>query len=118
MHYAIDMTDSVYSFTFFRKDIFKVFKRIREQELVLAIVSGIKPRQDWEGCIIYAGQGPLDDDATVCIGTRGPCADEVQQVLVEELERLGIGVLQVYEGGPEIDTLFVRATSTGWESAT
>jgi hypothetical protein len=95
------MADSGYSFTFDRGSAEQVFKGVEVRNLVLAVLGGVPPAPDWDGCTVYLGPSPDDPQKTACVGQEGRCADQLQQAMVEAFERLGIRVLQLYEGGPE-----------------
>ena len=110
------MSDSTYSFVFHRQMAGEVFKKVGKRDLALALLASIPPESEWEGCLVYEGESPLGDVKTVCIGTRGPSADVVQERLVEEFEKFGVPVIQVYEGGPEIREPIARAENGKWVS--
>lgn len=62
---------------------------------------------------------PPDEHAgQYCIGIRGPGADTVQERLVEGLEKLGIVVLAIYEGGPEPLRTIGSAAGGKWTTST
>jgi hypothetical protein len=84
---------------------------------VRAVLARKPPAAAWTGCEVYTGATPLDPEATACVGTRGPGADEAQQQLVEHFEALEIPVLAVYEGGPEQETALSRADQGRWVEA-
>jgi hypothetical protein len=94
------MNDSAYSFVYDRQSADLTFHGIAPRELTLSILAGIQPLAQWEGCTVYRGPSPLEG-GTVCIGTSGPGADEVQLRLIEGFEHQAVRVLEVYEGGPE-----------------
>jgi hypothetical protein len=109
------MTDeTTFSFVYDRKAARLAFKGIGIRELVLANLAALMPQPSWEGCMVYEGQTPLDEDATVCIGCDGPCADEVQEKLAERFTGLGIPVLAAYEGGPEVRSPIAVARGGRW----
>jgi hypothetical protein len=95
------MSEPTYSLVYDRGSAAEVFKQVGEREIILAVLAGLAPEPDWDGCLVYSGDPPEEHAAQVCIGITGAAADRVQQWIVEGLERQGIVVLQVYEGGPE-----------------
>lgn len=110
------MSDDTYSFVYDRPSANSAFKQIGKREVALAILATIVPEEAWEGCLVYEGPTPLEEVATVCIGTRGPGADKVQEKLIEGFEKAGVTVLEVYEGGPEVREPIGRAQSQQWVS--
>ena len=108
------MSGSVFSLVFDRKLAGEVFKQVGEREIVLAALAGMAPEPGWEGCLVYAGDPPGDRAAQACIGISGPVAETVQQRLVEALERIGITVLELYEGGPEPSQNIAMASGGKW----
>jgi len=111
------VSEAVFSFVFDRRRALEVFPGIGIDRLVLAVLARVSPAAGWNGCAIYTGATPLDPEATVCVGTRGPGADEAQQQLVEQFEALDIPVLAVYEGGPEEAAALARADEGRWSEA-
>jgi len=111
------MSDAVFSFVFDRRRALKVFPGIGVDRLVRAVLARVSPPAAWNGCVVYTGATPLDPEATVCVGTQGPGADEAQQQLVEHFEALDIPVLAVYEGGPEQVAALARADEGRWSEA-
>lgn len=107
------MSDSLYSFVFDAQAASQAFPGRAKRDLVLALLAGLRPTPAWEGCTVFEGDSPLGDQ-TVCIATRGPGADQVQQGLIEALERQCIDVLQVYEGGPEQRELYATVRAGVW----
>jgi len=106
--------DQVYSFTFDKTVAHRVFQQIGTRDLVLAVLAGVVPRPEWEGCEVSEGPTPGDPATTGCICTSGPAADEVQQALVEAFERLDIPVPAIYEGGPGQRRSIARVQSETW----
>jgi hypothetical protein len=111
------MSDAVFSFVFDRRRALEVFPGIGVDRLVRAVLARVSPPAAWNGCVVYTGATPLDPEATACVGTRGPGADEAQQQLVEQFEALEISVLAVYEGGPEEAAALARASDGRWVEA-
>lgn len=107
------MSEALYSFVYDAQAATQAFPGRAKRDLVLALLAGLRPEPDWEGCAVFEGDSPLGEQ-TVCIATRGPGADAVQQGLIEALERQGISVLQVYEGGPEQRELYASVRSGVW----
>ncbi len=95
-----------------------VFLEVGLDAIALAVLAGITPEAAWHGCLLYEGPSPLDEGETACLATRGPGADRLQERLVEALEHLGIPVLAVYEGGPDVRRALARADTGRWVSAT
>ncbi len=110
------MSDDTYSFVYDRPSANAAFKQIGKREVALAILATITPEPSWEGCLVYEGPTPLEEVATVCIGTRGPGADQVQEKLITAFEKAGVTVLEVYEGGPEVREPLGRAQGQQWIS--
>ena len=109
------MSDAVFSFVFDRRGALAAFPGVGVDQLLVAILARIPPPAAWEGCLVYTGATPLDPETTVCVGTRGPGADEAQLRLVEQFETLEIPVLAVYEGGPEQVSPLARAGEGQWQ---
>jgi hypothetical protein len=107
------MSDATYSFVYDRASADAAFHGIAARELVLSILAAMTPESSWEGCLVYRGSNPIDE-TNICLATQGPAADEVQIRLIEALERQGIVVLQVYEGGPEIIEPIATARDEKW----
>ena len=110
------MSGQTYSFVFDRKGALEIFKQVGDREIVLAVLAGLTPEPGWDGCLVYGGNPPDEHAGQYCIGTRGPGADTVQERLVEGLEKLGIGVLAVYEGGPEPLRTIGTASGSKWKT--
>jgi len=110
------MTDVTYSLVIALEDVKKAFPGTDQRGLVMGLLARAAPKPNWDDCVVYQGQSP-SGPGTMCVGMTGPAADEVQQLLVESFEQLGIRVLQVYEGGPELDTPFARAEAGRWVAA-
>jgi len=107
------MTDPTFSFVCDRASADAAFHGVAARELVLSMLAGISPRPEWEGCLVYQGQSPLEG-ATVCIVTRGPGADDVQLRILEAFERQGVALLEVYEGGPSDGQNIATARGGRW----
>ena len=110
------MPETTYSFVYDRSSADREFRCIVPRALILAILAGIPPQSSWDGCLVYSGTSPIEGSDTVCIGTTGPAADTVQERIIEALERQGIRILQVYEGGPEVAEALARASAGKWVS--
>jgi hypothetical protein len=106
-----------YSFVLDRQVAGDVFPKVGKREIVLAILASITPLPHWNGCLVYEGPTPLEQMKTLCLGTRGPGADEVQERLIEGFEKVGVPVIQVYEGGPEVRESIARASGEKWVAA-
>ena len=107
------MPEPLYSLVYDAQMAAQAFPGRAKRNLVLALLAGLRPQPSWEGCVVYEGESP-DRDQTVCIATRGPAADQVQEALIEALERQAIGVIQVYEGGPEQRELYATVRGGEW----
>jgi hypothetical protein len=109
------MSDTTYSFVYDRASADAAFHGIATRELVLSMLAGIPPEPTWEGSLVYSAPSPVEGP-TVCLGTRGPGADELQLRLIEALERTGVRVLEVYEGGPDVDQPIAVARGSRWST--
>jgi hypothetical protein len=107
------MTEPTYSFVYDRASADAAFHGIGIRELVLSLLAGLTPDAECDGCLVYEGESPLEP-GTVCIGISGPGADALQLRLVEGLERQGVGIIKVYEGGPEVRMPIARAREGVW----
>jgi hypothetical protein len=112
------MSGATYSFVFDRKSALEIFKDVGDREIVLAVLAGLAPEAGWEGCRVYAGAPPDEHAGQYCIGISGPGADTVQLRLVEGLEKVGIVILAVYEGGPEPLRTIGTASGGKWTTST
>jgi hypothetical protein len=107
------MNEPTYSFVYDRRSADAAFHGIAVRELLLSILAGLPPMPEWEGCLVYQGESPVEG-STVCIGTRGSGASEVQLRMLEALERQGVRVLEVYEGGPDASQPIATARDGRW----
>ena len=107
------MSESTYSFVYDRAAADAAVHGVAPRELTLSILAGILTGPDSEGCLVYRGASPLGA-ATVCIGTRGRSADEIQLRLLEGFERLAVTIIEVYEGGPEVIEAIATARNGRW----
>ncbi len=107
------MTETTYSFVYDQKAADSALPAIATNQLVLSLLAGLVPDAEWEGCLVYEGESPLDP-GTVCIGTRGPGADLLQLRLLRNFERQGIGAIEVFEGGPEVRTPIAEVAAGQW----
>jgi hypothetical protein len=106
------------SFVFDLSSANAAFPQIAPRELILAVLAGVPPQPAWEGCEVY--QGPAPDGSppgTVCIGLRGPAADALQEAVVTAMERFGVSVPQIWEGGPEPSAMIAVVRGGRWERA-
>jgi hypothetical protein len=110
------MPEETYSFVFDKRVASRVFRNVGTREIVLAILAAAGPKPGWNGCVVYEGESPLCEADTVCVGTRGDSADEVQQWLVERFEEYGIPVFHLYEGGPEVAEVLATASGGRWKA--
>ena len=111
------MSKPVYSFVFDRGEALKAFPQTGKYDLILGVLASMPPEEEWEGCVVYEGASPMQELQTVCIGIEGGRADEVQEKLVEGFEQRGVPVLQVYEGGPEVQEIFAKVENKSWVAA-
>jgi hypothetical protein len=110
------MFDSTYSLVFDRKSAARAFKQVGAREIMLAVLAGIPPEAAWDGCLVYVGEPTVEQAGQACIGIRGPAADTVQQRLVEGLEKIGIKIIELYEGGPEPSEPIATASGGKWSA--
>ncbi len=108
------MSDEVFSFVFDRRNARTVFPGVSVDGFLMAVLAKVPPAAEWDGCVVYVGATPLDPEATVCVVTRGPGADQAQLCLVAQLEALEVPVLALYEGGPEQLVQLARAAEGRW----
>jgi hypothetical protein len=71
------MTEPTYSFVHDRTPTDSAFPGIAASDLVLSLLAGFTPELEWESCLVFEGESPLEA-GTVCIGTSGPGADALQ----------------------------------------
>jgi hypothetical protein len=109
------MSDAVYSFVYDKITADAAFHGIPTDALVLSLLATCPPESSWDGCLVYEGTSPLDSPS-VCIGMSGAGAEPLQLKLVEALERQSVGILAVYEGGPEPSKPIARAEGELWVS--
>ncbi len=107
------MSDELFSFVYDGRVALEVFPRTTPRNLLLALLATITPENSWEGCVVFKGDTPLEPH-TICVGTKGPGADQVQRKLVEALEAREVTVLEVYEGGPEEQERIAMASGGKW----
>ena len=107
------VTEPTYSFVCDRKTAEAAFPGIAIRDLVLSLLAGISPEKEWEGCLVYEGDSPLEA-GTACIGTSGPGADGLQLRLLDALERQGVVVNEVFEGGPAVKWRIASAGNGQW----
>lgn len=108
------MSDSILSIVFNRRDADRELAPMPVENLVMALLACEAPDADWEGCEVFLGDSPLDPATTRCVGIRGPGADRVQEQLVVGLERMGVEVAGVYDGGPEPRASIARVRGGQW----
>jgi hypothetical protein len=107
------MPEETYSFVYDRQSADAAFHGIAPRELSLSVLASMPPERTWDGCLVYQGPTPVAGP-TVCLATRGPGAAELQLRLIEAFERHGIGILEVYEGGPEPSQSIAVAREGRW----
>ncbi len=105
----------VYSFTFARQASLAALPQIGARELLLALLAGVPVEGDLEGAEVGLGEAPSDPESTICVVTAGPAAELLQERLVVALERIGIPVDAVYEGGPAVFETVARAHGARWQ---
>ena len=108
------MSERVYSIVFDKRRADKELTPIGVDRMVMALLARQPPEAAWDGCLIFEGETPDDSATTRCVAMTGPCADQVQQRLVETMESLNIPVLGVYEGGPEMRLKIARVEGDTW----
>ena len=111
------MTESTYSFVYDQTTADSAFPGITASDLVLSLLAGFTPESEWECCLVFEGESPLEP-GTVCIGTSGPGADALQLRLLEAFERQGVCAIEVFEGGPEVQSPIARVENGQWISPT
>jgi len=110
------MAEQVYSFVYDAEAAEQEFPKIGMRNLVLAILAGVRPQGEFEGCLVYEGESP-EGEGTVCIATSGPGADRLQQSIVEAFEGKNVPVTKVFEGGPGVREAIARAEGGVWKEA-
>ena len=99
--YKSGMSDApLFSFAFDRGAAWRQFLQVSARDVVLAVLARVPPAPEWEGCLVYEGPSPDDQEGTVCVGIAGRAAEAVQEALVTAFEELGIQVPAIWEGGP------------------
>jgi len=111
------MSDDLFSFAVDGPSAAAAFPRVQSQHLILAALAQIEPDPAWEGCLVYEGESPLDTPPGFSVATLGPGADAVQERLVEAFERLGVRIVQIFEGGPAERTRIARVRGGVWSTA-
>ena len=112
------MSDKIVSLVYDRKSAAEAYQQVDERQIVLAILAGIVPEPSWNGSVVFVGDPPAEQGGNVCIAVRGPEAETIQERLVEGLEKAGIVVLQIYEGGPEPTVTIATASEGKWVRST
>jgi len=107
-------TKHVFSFLIDRSTAERVFQEVSVRDMVMAVLATVPPMPAWNGCLVYEGPSPETESNTACIGTAGGASDDVQGVLVEAFERLGVTVTKVYEGGPDLAEAIARVRDGEW----
>jgi len=107
------MSESTYSFVYDELSANVAFHAIAPRELTLSILATLVPETGWEGCLVYRGPSPLGD-GSICLATTGPGAEDVQLRLIEAFERSSVRVLQVFEGGPGVDSRVAIVQNGTW----
>ena len=54
------MSNAVHGITFSEAEAQRVFKGITADRVLLAVLAGVEPEPEWEGCTITVGAGPPD----------------------------------------------------------
>jgi hypothetical protein len=107
------MTEPTYSFVYDRTTTDSAFPGIAASALVLSLLAGFTPELEWESCLVFEGESPLEA-GTVCIGTSGPGADALQLRLLDAFERQGVCAIEVFEGGPGARSPIARVENGQW----
>jgi len=107
------MADLECSLTFSTSQARKAFSGGPEaRSLVLALLAGIPPRPDWEGCLVFVAARSA---AEVQVGCRGPGAEAVHNRLGASLQRVGIEVLRTELGVDlDVDSKIARVIGGAW----
>ena len=108
------MSDPVFSIVFNKRQADKELTPLAVDRMVLALLARQPPEAEWDGCLVFEGQTPDDPATTRCVGISGPCADKVQERLVETMEGLNIPIVGVYDGGPEVRIEIARVKDGTW----
>jgi len=108
------MDETRYSLLIDRIAARRLFRGVGARNLVLAVLAGVPPLPEWEGCLVYEGESPEDPQDTLCIGLEGTNADVVQEALDAALERLDLKALKLFEGGPEVRERFAVVRDGVW----
>ena len=107
------MTEPTYSFIYDRTTADSSFPGIADGDLVLSLLAGFTPDLEWESCLVFEGESPLEA-GTVCIGTSGSGAGALQLRLLDAFERQGICAIEVFEGGPVLMSPIERVENGQW----
>jgi hypothetical protein len=108
------MDHPVYSIVFDKRQADRELTPLSIDRMVLALLARQPPEAAWNECLVYEGETPSDPSTTKCVAMTGPCADRVQERLVETIESLNIPVLGVYDGGPEVRMKIARVKDGRW----
>lgn len=107
------MSDAVHGIRFSEAEALRVFKGITGDRVLLAVLAGVQPEPEWEGCTIHVGSSPPE---LIQVDVEGPAAGAVLPRLVETLERMGIvtrAAATRLEGGSPL----ARVHGGRWQSA-
>jgi hypothetical protein len=108
---------ATYSLVFTRASAEAAFPKSPPDRVIVAVLAGIQPLDDSEGCRVFLGEAPEDPMNHVCLGTDGPGAEAVQRAIVERLEAMGVEIPAVYDGGPEPKTVVAEWRGGRWQTA-
>jgi hypothetical protein len=109
------MSEPTYSLVYDRDSASRAFPGVSAEKLVVALLATLPPAPDWEACQVYRCPSPLEGADSDCLVTRGKAAEAIQEHLVEAMEKRGITVIQLYEGGPESGELIARVEQGLWQ---
>ena len=109
------MNEPLYSFVFDLIEARKSFL-VSTDHMVLALLASVEPAAEWDGCEVFIGDSPGDPLRTACVAVRGASADRVQVAIIEAFERVGIPVLDVYDGAPDAKKVLAKAKDGRWEA--
>jgi len=113
--YYLSMSVSTCSLVFDQISAAQAFPGVSIDKLVMALLATLHPEPDWEGGLLYSCPSPLDRENSACLVTRGPAAEVIQERLVGAMEKHGIVVIELFEGGPEPVSVIARVAQGRWQ---
>jgi hypothetical protein len=106
-----------YRLAYSHNDSTRVFRGVPEERVLLAVLAGVTPPRQWDGCRVHFGLFPTESVTKVHVAVEGPMAAEVRRVLATALEQLGIPVEQDPADAPEEQLPLATASSGTWVAA-